>query len=156
MSDLRLTFPRIQARNLEGRTFNLPADFAGERNVVLIAFKQWHQSIVDGWMPQLKELKARRPGLQVYELPTISNLYALGRPFIDGGMAMAIPNKATRETTLTVYIDLRRVTEPLKISNTDTITIVLVDRAGQVFWRGQGDYDPAQMAELARATDSMV
>ena len=47
--------------------------------------------------------------------------------------------------------DLRRVTAPLGISDRNTIWLFLVDRAGQVRWRGSGSWDPATAASLAAA-----
>ena len=143
-------FPGIEARNLEGRVFKLPADFEADWNVVLIAFQQWHQNLVDSWMPFLGQLQASYPALCVYEMPTISNLYSLARPFIDGGMAAAIRSKQVRERTLTVYTNLANVVRPLQIASTETITLVLVDRAGRVGWRCIGGYTVDQATSLER------
>ncbi|MCG8353057.1 MAG: hypothetical protein MI924_35275 [Chloroflexales bacterium] len=149
-----ITFPNLQARNLERRNFNLPQDFEGERNIVLMAFQRWHQSLVDSWIPPLKALQERQPELYIYELPILSSIYVLGRSFIDGGMAFAIPDKRVRETTLTVYTDVKQVLRALQIPNTETINIFLVDRAGQIFWRGEGGHDPERMADLERVVDA--
>lgn len=51
-------FPPLQARNLNGRTLALPAELAGARNVVIIAFRRWHQPLVDAWFPALAPLLA--------------------------------------------------------------------------------------------------
>ena len=37
-------FPRVDGRNLEGERFTLPADFGGQVNVVLVAFKRCEPS----------------------------------------------------------------------------------------------------------------
>ena len=34
------TFPKLTASNLEKQTFSLPEDFAGDRNLLLIAFQR--------------------------------------------------------------------------------------------------------------------
>jgi hypothetical protein len=41
------SFPQIDARNLQSLDVRLPDAFAGERNVVMIAFQRQHQSLVD-------------------------------------------------------------------------------------------------------------
>ncbi|MCU0493498.1 MAG: hypothetical protein MUD01_18075 [Chloroflexaceae bacterium] len=143
------TFPRLEARNLEGRNFSLPGDFEGERNLAIVAFKQWHQRLVDSWVPHLKGLQAQHADLRVYELPTIAWPYLFMRWVIDGGMTAGIPDKAVREVTLTVYTDLNNVTRPLNITNTDTIHLFLVDKTGRITWRGQGGFDEGQLAGLA-------
>lgn len=144
-------FPALQARNLNGRAFNLPAEFGGAYNIAIIAFQRWHQELVDSWFPRLAPLLAAYPNLRAYELPTIGGMYTLARPFIDGGMAAAIPDPAVRERTLTVYTDVRRVTSALRIPSTATITLLLVDRGGRIFWRDEGAYDAERAAGLERA-----
>ncbi len=144
-------FPVLQARNLNGRAFTLPAEFGGAYNVAIIAFQRWHQELVDSWFPYLAPLLAAHPDLRAYELPMIGGMYALARPFIDGGMAAAIPDPAVRERTLTVYTDVRRVMAALQIPSTATITLLLVDRSGRVFWRDEGAYNPERAVGLERA-----
>lgn len=144
-------FPSLEARNLNGKRVYLPAGFGGARNVVLIAFRRWHQAMVDSWFPYLDQLMSNHPDLRAYELPLISNLYSVARPFIDGGMAAAIPDPRVRERTLTVYTDVGRVAAALGIRNQTTITVLLVDWEGRIFWRGEGPYAPQRAVGLERA-----
>ncbi len=146
-----LTFPQIEARNLEGHNLHVPGDLAGERNVIIMAFRRWHQRLVDAWMPYLRELQADVPGLQIYEMPMLSAMYLLVRPFIDGGMAMAIPDRHVRATTLTVYTNVQQVVTTLELPTQETIYLFLVDRSGQIFWRGQGEYAEESALELKQA-----
>ena len=142
-------FPPLQARNLNGRTLALPSEFAGERNVVIMAFRRWHQTLVNAWFPLL----AAHPDLRAYELPMLAGGYSLARPFIDGGMARAIPDSVVRERTLTVYTNVAQSLAALQISSPETITILLVDRGGQIFWRSEGEYTAAKGAALEQALD---
>lgn len=144
-------FPPLEARNLNGKRVVLPGGLGGERNLVLIAFRRWHQALVDSWFPYLDTLMASHPELRAYELPLISSLYGLARPFIDGGMAVAIPDPKVRERTLTVYTDVGQVMVALNIPNTMTITVLLVDRQGRIFWRSEGPYSAERAAGLERA-----
>ena len=133
-------FPQIEARNLEGLDVELPQAFAGERNVVVIAFHRTHQSLVDSWVPWFEEASADDPDLRFYELPTIGRIWAPVRNFIDGGMATAIREPVILQRTLTIYGDVNRVTKPLGIDDRSTITVLLVDRAGCVRWQGSGGW----------------
>ncbi len=144
-------FPELRARNLEGRALHLPRDFAGVRNVVLVAFQRWHQDLVDSWIPYVGRLITSHPELRVYEVPVLSSTYSLARPFIDGGMRAAIASREVRERTLTTYTDVSRVVRSLGLPGTGTVAILLVDRTGRIHWRGQGGYEPAQAAALERA-----
>jgi hypothetical protein len=144
-------FPRAEGTNLEGRRFSLPADFEGEFNVVLVAFRREQQADVDTWVPFLRETAARRHDVRVYELPTLNRTYRLMRGFIDGGMARGIPVRATRETTITLYIDKAPFKKSLAIAAEDHITCFLVTRDGRVLWRADGRYTVSAGTGLAAA-----
>ena len=51
-------FPNVKAANLEKRNFNLPADFEGERNLLLVAFEREQQKDVDTWLREMKRFEA--------------------------------------------------------------------------------------------------
>jgi len=146
-----LVFPPLLARNLEGLEVELPEGFAGERNIVAIAFQRNHQSIVDSWVPWFDEQSAADPGLRFYELPTIGRIWAPVRNFIDGGMASAIREPVILQRTLTVYGDMNRVTRPLGIDDRSTIAVLLVDRSGHVLWRASGGFTAPLAHELEMA-----
>ena len=149
--EVSATFPRLSARDLTGNNLSLPADLPGELTVVVLAFQRDQQALVDSWVPWLGDLAAEEPRLRFVELPTIGRHWAPARPMIDGGMASAIRDEATRLRTLTVYADVRRVTNALEIEDRDTIWLFLVDRAGAVRWRGSGGFDSVSAASLAAA-----
>lgn len=148
-------FPRVDGTNLEGRRFSLPADFESEYNVVLVAFRREQQADVDTWLPFLREQQLAERGVRVYELPTLNRSYRMMRSFIDGGMARGIPDKATREATITLYIDKSPFKKALAISDEDRICTLIVARDGRVFWRADGRFTAAVGADLATMLDSL-
>ena len=141
-------FPRVRARNLEGVDVELPDGFAGDRNIVVVAFQRQHQRLVDSWVPWFDEQATDDPALRFYELPTIGRIWAPARNFIDGGMAAAIRDPVILRRTLTIYGDVNRVTRPLGIDDRSTITVLLVDASGHVLWQGRGGFDVSLAAEL--------
>jgi hypothetical protein len=150
VTPLAAVFPPLPARNLNGRALALPGSFAGVRNIVLVAFRREHQQMVDSWFPALEPLLAAHPDLRAYEVPILASGYTFVRPFIDGGMATAIPNSAVRERTLTVYTNVTKVIAALQIGSPETISILLVDRNGQISWRSEGAYAADKGAGLAQ------
>ena len=148
-------FPRVKGSNLEGKRFALPTDFEAEYNVVVVAFRREQQADVDSWLPFLRQQKVLARGVRVYELPTLSRSYRWMRGFIDGGMARGIPEKATREVTITLYIDKTPFKQALAISTEDRIVTLIVARDGRVLWRADGRFSPASGAELSAALDSL-
>jgi hypothetical protein len=133
-----LRFPRLAARDLEGRPRALPDGFAGTPNLVVVAFRREQQRVVDSWIAWFDTVAAEHPALRCYELPVIATRWSPARPFIDGGMAQAVRETEARRRTLTVYTDVRRVTDALAIDDTGTVTALLVAPDGAVRWRAIG------------------
>jgi len=146
-------FPEIEARSLSGRTYRLPGDLDGDRNVLVVAFKRNQQEAVDGWLPALLALEARVPGLHVYEVPTISGAWSPARWLIDGGMTRGIPDADARARTLTSYTDVARVLTALGLEGPETISIVLVERSGRIVWQERGRFDQEKLRGLSTTLD---
>ncbi len=145
-----LRFAAVAARDLEGRHVLLPDAFAGEHNLVLVAFKRSQQAAVDTWVEWWQSVAPEHPGLGCYEVPVIPTRWSPARGFIDGGMARAVPADARRRT-LTVYSDVRRVADGLEIPETNEVTALLVGRDGWVRERAVGPVSPASVARVLRA-----
>jgi len=141
-------FPEVTGRNLMGRALDLPIGLDGDVNVVLVAFKRHQQEDVDTWTPALRALAARRPGLRVYELPTLASGYRIMRGFIDGGMRGGIPDTAVRAATITLYIDKKPFKAALRIEGEGDIHVFVVERGGRILWRAAGRYTPEALAQL--------
>ena len=144
------TFPKLTASNLQKQTFSLPEDFAGDRNLLLIAFQREQQQNVDTWLHQMKRFEVS-PGFQYYELPTIDRLSPIFRWFINSGMRRGIPDRNARARTITLYLDMPAFRKALNIPDEKRIYAILVDRSGRVLWRAEGDFDEAKATSLQAA-----
>ena len=146
-----MRFPTIQTRDLEGADRTLPDGLPLGPRVLLLPFQRWHQLLVDGWSRALDPVRAEYRALSVWEVPALSQHYAMGRLFIDGGMRAGIPDLDVRLHTLTAYIDLPALTEALDLPSLDTVYVFLLDTDGEILWRGSGPVDEAGVASLGRA-----
>jgi hypothetical protein len=144
-------FPAVFGSNLERRQFTLPGDLDGDLNVLVIAFQQWHQSLVNTWLPFLDQLEARFAAVRAYELPVISRRGRLAQSFIDGGMRAGIPDRRARERTITLYLDKEPFRQALGLPGEEEIYVLLVDRQGQVLWQAQGAFSAEMGESLAAA-----
>ena len=144
-------FPTIEGRNLERRPLELPADFAGERNVVLVAFKQRQQREVNSWLPALGSMRKEAGNVEVYEIPTLNRGWIPLRGWIDGGMRSGIPDRSTREATITVYINKTPFKSALGITSESRIHLLLLDAEGRVVHRELGSATPASIQRLRTA-----
>lgn len=151
-----MLFPKVTGSNLEGRTFNLPADFEGELNLLLIPFQQWQQTWVNGWLPAAKALMQKHREMRAYELPTLTNMGAIQRWWIDNGMRLGIPDKRTREMTITLYLDKPAFRKALDMPSEDTIYALLVRRNGEIVWRSEGEFNEAKGRALSSAVLAQV
>ncbi len=144
------TFPKLTASNLQKKTLSLPGDFAGQRNLLLIAFQRKQQENVDTWLREMKRFESS-PDFHYYELPTISKLNPIARWFINRGMRSGIPDPEARARTITLYLDKTEFKKALNLPDESQIYAILVDRAGRVHWRAEGDFDEAKAAGLQQA-----
>jgi hypothetical protein len=148
MAGERLTFPPMKASNLNGEQLQLPGAFQGKLTLALIAFQREQQKNVDTWLAQLPKIRQAHPELAYYELPTISRLNPLTRWIIDTGMRGGIPDKQQRARTITLYIDKKPFRDALQLPSEDTIYALLLNKAGEVVWRAEGDYNDASGKSL--------
>ncbi|MEO8623614.1 MAG: hypothetical protein ABI625_21225 [bacterium] len=151
VADSLTRFPAVSGDNLNGKRFDLPRDFEGALNLVVVAFQRQQQHDVDGWMPFLKTLAKDRNGVRIYELPTLGRRYRLMRSFIDGGMRGGIPDTAVRAATITLYIDKTPFRRALGLGEENRIYILAVDREGRVHARAAGLFTPESGAAFQLA-----
>jgi hypothetical protein len=144
-----MQFPAVTGSNLQRKKLNLPQDFEGQQNLVLIAFQQWQQSQVDTWLPFARQLEETHPGVRYYELPTIRRLNALSRTFVNEGMRAGIPDPVARERTITIYLDKLAFRQALQLPGEDDIHVLLLDRQGRVLWRAEGAFTAEKGESLA-------
>ncbi len=131
----------------------LPEAFSGAPNLVVVAFRREQQSTVDSWVAWFESIASKHPRLRCYEVPVMATRWSPGRRVIDGGMAQAVRTPEARRRTLTVYTDVRRVTDALTIEDTGTVAVLLVDSDGWVRWRTTGPATARTGDELLAALD---
>jgi hypothetical protein len=149
-----MQFPVVTGANLLRRKLTLPADFEGELNILLIAFQRWHQSVVDTWVPFVRQLEETQKVLRYYELPVIQRMNLLARTFINEGMRAGIPDPVARDRTITLYVDKAAFRQALELPHEEDIYVLLLDRQGDVLWREEGRFTPEKGEALTAAIRS--
>lgn len=152
----RVQFPTVSGSNLNRQELEFPRDFRGDLNLLIVPFLQPQQSVVNTWIPFADKLESSFPEIVYYELPTIDELPALSRTFINEGMRAGIPNAKARERTITLYVSTARFMRAIDISTKDDVHVLLVDRQGGILWRTTGSFDEAKGRELAKAIESFL
>jgi hypothetical protein len=129
----------------------LPQDFAGARNLVLIAFQRQQQKDVDTWLHEMKQFEAIDSALHYYELPTMPAFNPVTRWFIDNGIRSGFPLQPERDRIITLYVDKVRFRAALGVPDESRIYVLLLDRQGNVVWRTEGTFDESKANSLKRA-----
>ncbi len=149
-------FPQLQASNLAKRLMNLPGDFEGSRNLLVVAFQREQQAQVDTWLREMKRFEEVDPSFRYYELPTIQSPNRLLRWIIDTGMRRGIPDSEARARTITLYIDKAPFLKSLGITDEKRIYCFLVDRTGRVLWRTEGAFEESKGLSLRDALQELL
>jgi len=147
----KLKFPQIVAENLNKEEVDVPSGLQGSPKLLIVPFQQWHQRLVDSWVPFLESVIKEHPNFDFYELPTIRRMNFVYRRFLDGGMRAGIPSKETRRRTITLYIDKEPFKESLEILTEETIHLFLVDSDGNITWRNEGAVTEEKAKSLSDA-----
>lgn len=151
-----MRFPTITTDDLNRQQRVLPRDFAGDVNLLLVAYLQQHQREVNTWVPSLLELERRIDGFRYYELPVVGKMNLVGRKSLDYFMRAGIPDPDVRERTLTLYVDRAEFRRALDIPTEDTIGLVLLDAHHEVVWQGLGPWQQATAVALEAALAATV
>lgn len=153
---LHLKFPTLLASNLEQHLLSLPQDLEGELNILFIPFAQWHQLMVNAWLPLVKGLEAHYAAVRYYELPVIQEMSPEFQDVINAGMRAGIPDVDARERTITLFVDKPVFRGSLGLPSEDTVYILLIDRFGNVLWRGEGGPTPRNISGLVKAVEGRL
>ncbi len=153
-------FPSLEVRSLTGTSWIIPRDLPVPRTLVICAFKQWHQALVDEWIgwattkagvaPSPLGLAADASTL-VIEVPVLGRQYRPVRGFIDGGMRAGIRVPEVLARTFTAYTDVAAFCHAAGITTTDTVAVFVVRPDGEVLAHVTDRPEVATEAEIARA-----
>jgi hypothetical protein len=147
-------FPTVKGANLLRRKVALPADLEGELNILLVAFQRWQQSVIDTWVPFVRQLEETNQGVIYYELPVIQRMNVLARTLINEGMRAGIPDRVARERTITLYVNKVAFRNTLELPDEEDIYILLVDREGKVLWKEEGAFTAEKGESLTESVRS--
>lgn len=150
-------FPEIEVKSLLGESASFPADLPARRTIVVAAFLQDQQALVDRWINALvtegvpgTPLDADDLDAVVIELPVLPSRYSMARRFIDGGMArtIAVPEVLARTWTAYTNVDEFRTATGIP---TKRVEAMVVTRVGSIVARAHGEPSLLDVDILARA-----
>ncbi len=149
-------FPKIHGHDINGRRVNLPVDFGCGFNLVLIAYDRWHQDDVDTWLPLARRLEAEIPEFRVYKLARMQIKSLPMRKQHRKWMSNAISDMLTRSTTITTFTDIATFNQALNVPDEELISVVLADRAGNVYWKERGSCTNAKFLDFQHTLKKLL
>jgi hypothetical protein len=131
-------FPSVTGRDLHKETKTVPDDFTGKNLVVITAFQQWHQPLVNQSMAALQAACVDQSH-HVLEMPVIRTSSKFRQMRLDSIMRAAFKDPIIRSRTITVYLDKEMFRRSLEIPNEDTVHWFVVDHETKaILERGEG------------------
>ena len=88
----KLLFPTVSGFNLDRQELEFPRDFAGELNLIFIAFLQQQQLVVNTWLPYAQEVEGTFPGVVMNFQPS-RNCRRSRAPLLTRGCGRAFPTQ---------------------------------------------------------------
>jgi hypothetical protein len=129
--------PKVSFDNLSKDRLTLPADFHGDRNLLLLYFDLTQQPEIDDWNAIIDRWRAGDPSLSSYTLLVSSQKNFLSRWWQNASMRSA-SDPSHWPTTLPVYVDKRAFERKLGISSEKEVLLLLADRQGRILSRISG------------------
>jgi hypothetical protein len=150
-------FPELEVKSLLGEPASFPADLPARRTIVVAAFVQDQQALVDRWINALVDegvpgtpLDADDLDAVVIEMPVLPSRYSMVRRFIDGGMARSIAAPDVLARTWTAYTNVDEFRKATGIP-TKRVEAMVVNRVGSIIARAHGEPSLLDVDILARA-----
>jgi len=148
-----LRLPSITGENLDGETVRLPDELSTDYALIVMPFDREQQEAAVEWLPLFQELSADYGDMAYYSLaPLVVNVPF--RSLVTGGLNLAVREPAVRSAVVIAFVaeaDQQQILQALAAEDAGTIQVLLIDRMGQVLWRGVGSYDAALAVELREA-----
>jgi hypothetical protein len=146
--------PIIKAETLLDRKLTLPQDLPAERTLVLIAFEQAQQAIVETWVDGMRLKESLLPWI---ETPVMDPGDTPTQTRIKRGMLQGVSDQALRDRTIALFTDRIAFYEALGLAKPGQTASKLgmhaavIDRAGRVLALAEGDYSKAKADTLISA-----
>ena len=138
MSGKTNEFPSIEGNNLNKEKKVVPDDFVDKDLIIIVAFQQWHQGLVDQSI-NLLENNEMDLTHNIIEVPTIRKTNKLNEIYLDGVMRAGIRDDRIRNRTITAYLNKEEFKEDLDIPNEETIYWFLIEEGtSKILIQGEG------------------
>lgn len=143
-----IQLPTFTGQNLSGEEVTIPDAFTTEFVVALIVFDRDQQSRAEPWLPVVRELDDNYANLSFYDLAIVTDIAPAARLMALGGMRLLIDEDLHSHFVMPFMENREVLLEALDIPDFETMYIVVMNTAGEVLWRIEGEYTEEKGAAL--------
>ena len=147
-------FPSLISYSLGHAKLNLPTDFAGQINLLLISFQPEQQTQIDTWMPVARALQHTNFNFHWYRVPVSARENIVFRWWENSSMRSDETDPEMWPWIVPLYIDKEDFRHKLQIPTEHQISVLLIDKQGHVLWRAEGPLTPDKRASLTAAVSA--
>jgi hypothetical protein len=144
-------FPALTAYNLAKTKLNLPADFAGQLDLLLISFQPEQQTQIQTWLSTAQGLQHTNFNLHWYRLPISTRENIVFRWWDDSSMRSDESDPEIWPWIIPLYIDKDGFRHSLHIPSDKQVAVLLINKQGKVLWRADGPLTPEKRTALQAA-----
>jgi hypothetical protein len=144
-------FPALTTYSLDKNKLNLPSDFAGQLDLLLISFQPEQQSQIATWMPLAQALQHTNFNLRWYRMPVSARENFVFRWWDNSSMRSDETDPETWPWIVPLYVDKNDFRRNLQIPGERQVSVLLVNKQGYVLWRTEGPLTPAKRDSLNAA-----
>jgi hypothetical protein len=146
MSDLSLTVPSIEGKDLLQRPIRIPEDLPPGPCILLFAFSPGHQGEAMTWVPSLTDI-ASSGTVTVRQIIVLPAFAKMGERIALGQLSKLVPAEA-HDATILAFADQGVIAKSVGATDTNHIAIVLLDAARRISWIGSGPHETETEAAL--------
>lgn len=144
-------FPAITTYSLDKAKVNLPSEFEGKVNLVLISFEPEQSKDIDTWMATAEALQHMNFLFRYYRMPVSGEENFIFRWWDTSSLRSVETDPLTWHWIIPLYTNKDNFRHALNIPNEKEIVLVLVDKTGQVLWKISGRMTGEKKASLTNA-----
>ncbi|MGH9587967.1 MAG: hypothetical protein ACRD3F_13515 [Acidobacteriaceae bacterium] len=144
-------FPHITSYSLSKTKLNLPGDFAGKIDLLLISFQPEQLTQIRTWMTTAEGLQHTNFNFRWYQLPVSDPENFVFRWWNNSSMRSDDSDPETWPWIVPLYVDKNHFRHALQIRSERDVVVLLVNKQGNILWRAEGPITPEKRASLLAA-----
>ncbi len=149
-------FPVVAGKRLDGTDVRFPDDLPADATLLIVSFQDELDPLSDQWARLGDRIAEGSDGrLAVVEVPVVNSKLKLLGGLATMGIRGQIETEEERTRTVPIYADVKSFRKALQVKTGDVYPI-LVARDGRIAWRGEGDIDMDEVAELEAAVAEVL